>query len=139
MIAYDKRKELLITWESIKDRHPGIDIRKEWDKYIRWIRFTPTPSIASMLAFENKWLKNRNVTRHRNPELYKGKKKEILLCDIKKMFDLLFKRRINITKKEVVNLLKDGVTIASVDMWCGSGVYPKNPSFRRFLALKGIR
>ena len=142
-LSPNKRRTLLIIWNSIKNRHQDIDVRKEWDKYVAWLRRNgvpkPEPEFISFLAFEKRWLKSINVKRINNPELFKEKEREIPIEEIRKVCDILSKRRMQITEDEVRTLLNDGVSVLSVEIWFSNGIMPKNPAFRRFIASKGWR
>src|ERR1035437_1228224 len=100
-----KRRELLLTWNGVKSRHQDINVRKEWDEYVAWLRRkgmpNPEPTFFSLLAFEKRWLKSVNVKRINNPELFRETEKKIPLADIQKVCDLLSKRRMQVTADEI--------------------------------------
>ena len=78
-----ERLALLFTWNGVKVRHKGVDIRSEWNKYIAWRikgkMGEPNPSVKSILAFEKQWLNSQAVKRINNPDAFKVKEKEISL------------------------------------------------------------
>lgn len=133
-----EKEELRLTWQNIESRHIGINIRNEWDKYVRWLRkknIWIKPSIKTLLIFERSWLNSLNVTRNNNPEAFKEKEKEISPADIKKISDLLSKRRLQTTENEIKELLKY-VSVTAIELWYQNGMMPKNPAFKQFLISK---
>ena len=139
----ENRADLLVTWECLKHRHKGIDVRSEWDKYTKWREFKGfpkiTPSINTILTFEKNWLKSLKVTRIRNPELYRENEKEIALNDIEDICGLLIKRKMFITEDEATELLRNNITVTNIELWISNNIMPKNPYFKRFLASKNIK
>ena len=136
-----EREAIHDTWNGVKFRHPGVDVRSEWDRYTAWRKrkdnFEPKHSIKSIIDFENLWLKSVNVKRFKNPTQFKEKEKEISLADIQSVFDMLSKRKLQITESEIRTLLTKGVSVVAVELWFQNGLMPKHPAFKSFLASKG--
>ena len=99
----------------------------------------PIASISSILCFEEQWLKSNNVTRINNQKLYLPVDKHVSEGDINEALDIFKMRNISTTKEEVKALMTEGATLASIEMWFSSGILPRSPLLKRFIANKGIR
>jgi hypothetical protein len=137
----DYRVKLLIVWNGVKMRHPKVNVREEWEKYTLWMkeskRSVPEPSTTSILVFESNWLKNPTTLRIKAP--LKIEEKIIPEQTIQEAYDIFIMRKLQVTREDVKNLLIEGATLAAIEIWFSTGLFPRSPLLRQFLTLKGIR
>lgn len=137
----DYRTKLLIVWNGVKIRNPNKNVRDEWDKYLAWMkqskRQIPEPSTTSIIIFENNWLKKPTTLRTNEP--LKIEEKIIPEQTIQEACDIFIMRKLDVTKEEVTNLLREGATLNSIEIWFSTGLLPRSPLLRQFLTLKGRR
>ena len=140
-IISDYREKLLIVWNGVKLRHPNKNVREEWDKYCVWMkevkRKVPEPSTQEILYFEINWLKNPTMLRANTT--FKIEEKVIPEQTIQEAYDIFIMRKLQVTREDVKNLLKEGATLAAIEIWFSTGLFPRSPLLRQFLTLKGVR